>query len=160
MQVGLDDVLHAWFQQSSIQAGEACLDTGVIPQCRAALQTGAAPALRPGLWANALALELPQVSIEAHFQDLCSKVEGCHLLTDLLVSLFHVVCCQACSCCWRFAHSSDQKRCMTYTWPSVQCVAAAQRLPALLPEQPDFPVKTPTGKRVTVNFVIVKAVQL
>ena len=86
-QVGLDDVLHAWFQQSSIQAGEACLEAGVIPHCRAALQTGAPLALRPRLWAAALALHLPQASIEARFQGLCSQVEECNLLTDLLVTI-------------------------------------------------------------------------
>lgn len=85
-QVGLDDVLHTWFQQSSIYTGEACLEAGVMPRCRSALQTGAPPALRPGLWAAALALNLPQASIEARFQGLCSQVEDCNLLTDLLVS--------------------------------------------------------------------------
>lgn len=85
-QVGLDDVLHTWFQQSSIHTGEACLEAGVMPRCRSALQTGAPPALRPGLWAAALALNLPQASIEARFQGLCSQVEDCNLLTDLLVS--------------------------------------------------------------------------
>lgn len=85
-QVGLDDVLHTWFQQSSIYTGEACLEAGVMPRCRTALQTGAPPALRPRLWATALALHLPQASIETRFQGLCRQVEECNLLTDLLVS--------------------------------------------------------------------------
>lgn len=90
-QVGLDDVLHAWFQRSSIHTGEACLKTGVIPRSRLALQTGAPPALRPRLWATALALDLPQASIEARFQGLCSQVEECNLITDLLVSLWDLL---------------------------------------------------------------------
>ncbi|KAL3154472.1 hypothetical protein ABBQ32_013938 [Trebouxia sp. C0010 RCD-2024] len=84
-QVGLDDMLHAWFQQSRIQTGEACLEAGIIPQCRVTLQTGAPPALRPRLWAAALALDLPQASVETRFQGLCSQVEECNLLTDLLI---------------------------------------------------------------------------
>lgn len=86
-QVGLDDMLHAWFQQSRIQTGEACLEAGIIPQCRVTLQTGAPPALRPRLWAAALALDLPQASVETRFQGLCSQVEECNLLTDLLVGV-------------------------------------------------------------------------
>lgn len=84
-QVGLDDGLHEWFQQSSIQASEACLEAAAIPQARTHLQAGAPPALRSRLWATALALDLPQASIEARFQELCSQVEESHLLTDLLV---------------------------------------------------------------------------
>ncbi len=91
MQVGLDDLLHPWFQQSIINTGEACLEQGAIPQCRTALQRGAAPALRPRLWATALALDLGQESKEERFQDLCSQVEECNLLTDLLVSA-HIGC--------------------------------------------------------------------
>lgn len=85
LQVGLDDGLHEWFQQSSIQASEACLEAAAIPQARTHLQAGAPPALRSRLWATALALDLPQASIEARFQELCSQVEESHLLTDLLV---------------------------------------------------------------------------
>lgn len=87
MQVGLDDLLHPWFQQSSIKAGEACLQEAAIPQCRAALQKGAAPALRPGLWATALALDLEYEPLGEEFEGLCSQVEECNLLTDLLVSV-------------------------------------------------------------------------
>ena len=102
-QVGLDDVLHTWFQQSSIHTGEACLEAGVVPRCRSALQTGALPALRPRLWAAALALHLPHPSIEARFQGLCGQVEECNLLTDLLVS--HVsFCCELTVCCQRPVH--------------------------------------------------------
>lgn len=100
-QVGLDDVLHAWFQQSSIQTGGACLETSVIPRCRSALQTGAQPALRPRLWATALALDLPQAVVETRFQSLCSQVEECNLLTDLLVGFVMVTmmsCCSVCRC--------------------------------------------------------------
>ena len=87
MQVGLDDLLHPWFQQSSIRTNEACLVEGAIPECRAVLQRGAAPALRPHLWAAALALDLEHGSLEERFEDLCSQVEECNLLTDLLVSV-------------------------------------------------------------------------
>ena len=84
-QVGLDDVLHPWFQQSSIQAGKVCLEEAAIPRCRATLQRGAPPALRPRLWAAALALDLDQASVADRFQELCGQVEECNLLTDLLV---------------------------------------------------------------------------
>lgn len=87
LQVGLDDLLHPWFQQSSIKAGEACLEEAAIPQCRAALQKGAAPGLRPRLWATALALDLEHGSLGEEFEELCSQVEECNLLTDLLVSV-------------------------------------------------------------------------
>ena len=89
MQVGLDDLLHPWFQQSTIEAGEACLAQGAVSQCRALLQKGACPALRPALWAAALACDLQPDSVEERFQGLCSQVEECSLLTDLLVSCFH-----------------------------------------------------------------------
>ncbi|KAL0040686.1 hypothetical protein WJX79_001665 [Trebouxia sp. C0005] len=84
-QVGLDDLLHPWFQQSSIKTGEACLEVAAIPQCRAALQRGAAPALRPRLWASALALDLECEIVRDSFENLCSQVEECNLLTDLLI---------------------------------------------------------------------------
>ncbi|DBB03987.1 TPA: hypothetical protein ACH3X1_013053 [Trebouxia sp. C0004] len=84
-QVGLDDLLHPWFQQSSIKTGEACLEIAAIPQCRAALQRGAAPALRPRLWATALALDLEHESLGDSFENLCRQVEECNLLTDLLI---------------------------------------------------------------------------
>jgi len=87
LQVGLDDLLHPWFQQSSIKTGEACLEVAAIPQCRAALQRGAATALRPRLWATALALDLEHEALGESFEDLCSQVEECNLLTDLLVSM-------------------------------------------------------------------------
>ncbi|KAL0056276.1 hypothetical protein WJX82_009498 [Trebouxia sp. C0006] len=84
-QVGLDDLLHPWFQQSSIKSGEACLEVAAIPQCRTALQRGAAPALRPRLWAAALALDLEHEFLGDNFENLCSQVEECNLLTDLLI---------------------------------------------------------------------------
>jgi len=63
------------------------LEAAAIPQCRAALQRGAAPALRPRLWAAALALDLEHEFLGDSFENLCSQVEECNLLTDLLVSM-------------------------------------------------------------------------
>ena len=90
--MGLDDVLHPWFEQSSIEASEAALAQGAISQCRTLLQRGACPALRPRLWATALAQDLQLDSTEQSFQQLCSQVEQCNLLTDLLVCVLHNSC--------------------------------------------------------------------
>lgn len=86
LQVGMDDVLHPWFERHSLEAQQACLQQGSNAGCRAVLQQGAVAAVRPQLWSTALALPLPDAQLEERFQQLCSQAEQCHLLTDLLVS--------------------------------------------------------------------------
>lgn len=88
--MGLDDVLHPWFQQHSLAAQQACIQQGSIAGCRAILQQGGTPGLRPQLWSTALAVQLPDDQIEQCFQQLCGQAEQCHLLTDLLVTPTHL----------------------------------------------------------------------
>lgn len=96
--MGLDDVLHPWFQQHSLAAQQECIQGGSIAACRTVLQQGAIAGQRPQLWSTALAVQLPDDQVEMRFQQLCGQAEQCHLLTELLVS--SPIMLRSCSVPW------------------------------------------------------------